>query len=52
MKLNLLFYMKLVKDPKSINFDINPYKPCVFNKIDDGDQLNLVCYLDNMQISH
>ena len=48
----IIFDMKLVKDPGSINFDINPYKPCVFNKISGGDQLNLVWYLYDMKILH
>ena len=52
MKVTVLFHMKLVKDPGSINFDINPYKPCVFNKISGGDQLNLVWYLYDMKILH
>ena len=38
MKVTVLFYMRPLKDPKSINFYINPYKPCVFNKIYGGDQ--------------
>ena len=36
MKVTVLFYMKLVKEPKFINFDINSYKPRVFNNIADG----------------
>ena len=52
MKVTVLFYMKLVKDPEYIDFDINPYKPCVFNKISGGDQLNLVWYFYDMKISH
>ena len=51
MKVTVLFYMKLVKDPKYINSEINTYKPCVVNKISGGDQLNLVWYLDYMKRS-
>ena len=32
----LLFYRKLVDDLTSIGFDINPYDPCVANKMIDG----------------
>ena len=52
IKVIVLVYIKLVKDPKDINFEINPYKPCVFIYIADGDQHNLVWYLDDMKISH
>ena len=52
IKVIVLVYIKLVKDPKDINFDINPYKTCVFSYIADGDQLNLVWYLEDMKISH
>ncbi len=33
LKSTLLFYKKLVEDLKSVGFEINPYDPCVANKI-------------------
>ncbi len=32
----LLFYQKLVLELKSMGFVINPYDPCIANKIVDG----------------
>jgi hypothetical protein len=34
----LLFYQKWVADLTSLGFTINPYNPCVANKIVDGHQ--------------
>ena len=31
MKATLLFYLKLIKDLKSIRFKLNPYDPCIAN---------------------
>ena len=42
MKAALLFYLKFVKNLKSIGFELNPYDPCVANKIVDGVQLTVV----------
>ena len=39
MKSALLFYQKWVADLTSLGFTINPYNPCVANKILDGHQL-------------
>ncbi len=36
MKSALLFYHKLVTDLTSLGFEINPYDPCVANKIING----------------
>ena len=42
MKAVLLFYLKFVKNLKSIGFVLNPYNPCMANKIVDGVQLTVV----------
>ena len=42
MKSALLFYLKFVKNLKSIGFELNPYDPCVDNKSVDGAQLTVV----------
>jgi hypothetical protein len=39
MKIALLFYQKWVTDLTSLGFTINPYDPCVANKIVDGHLL-------------
>ena len=38
MKSALLFYQKLVSELRSMGFIINPYDPCVANKIVNGKQ--------------
>ena len=35
MKAELLFYIKFVENLKSVVFQLNPYDPCVANKIVD-----------------
>ena len=52
MKSALLFYRKLVADLTSIGFDINPYDPCVANKIIDGKQLTICWHVDDLFIGH
>ena len=36
IKAALQFYLKFVKNLNSIGFELNPYDPCVANKIVDG----------------
>ena len=38
----LLFYKKLVADLEAYGFEINPYDPCVANKIINGKQMTVV----------
>ena len=52
MKSALLFYQKLVLELKSMGFVINPYDPCIANKIVDGHQLTLRRHVDDLIISH
>jgi hypothetical protein len=37
----MLFYNRLVKDLQDIGFELNPYDPCVANKMVNGEQLTL-----------
>lgn len=39
MKSALLFYQKLVTDLQSIGFILNPYDPCIANKMINGQQM-------------
>ncbi len=48
----LLFYQKLVSELKSMGFVVNPYDPCIANKIVDGHQLTLQSHVDDLMISH
>ena len=52
MKAALLFYLKFVKNLKSIGFVLNPYDPFVANKIVDGAQLTVVWHVDDLKVSH
>ena len=52
MKAALLFYLKFVNNLKSIGFELNPYDPCVANKIVNGAQLTVVWHVDNLKVSH
>ncbi len=35
-----------------MGFVVNPYDPCIANKIVDGHQLTLRLHVDNLMISH
>jgi hypothetical protein len=52
MKAALLYYQRFVADLKSIGFEINPYDPCVANKIVKGKQLTIVFHVDDLKVSH
>ena len=52
MKAALLFYIKFVENLKIIGFQLNPYDPCVANKIVDGAELTVVWYVGNTKVSH
>ena len=48
----MLFYQKLRKDLENYGFEINPYDPCVANKIINGKQMTVTWHVDDMKISH
>jgi hypothetical protein len=48
----MLFYKKLVKDLTAYGFEINPYDPCVANKIVNGEQLTVSWHVDDLKASH
>jgi hypothetical protein len=52
LKSALLFYQKLVSELRSMGFVINPYDPCVANKVVNGKQLTLGWHVDDLMISH
>ena len=52
LKSALLFYKKLRKDLESQGFVVNPYDPCVANKMVNGKQLTAVWHVDDLKISH
>jgi hypothetical protein len=52
MKSALLFYKKLVGELQSMGFEINPYGPCVANKMVNGSQMTIRWHVDDLMISH
>ena len=52
MKSALLFYRKLVADLSSLGFKINPYDPCVANKIINGKQITICWHVDDLFVGH
>ena len=48
----LLFYKKLRKDLESIGFKVNPYDPCIANRMVDGKQQTVTWHVDDLKISH
>jgi Reverse transcriptase (RNA-dependent DNA polymerase) len=48
----LLFYKKLRKDLESVGFKVNPYDPCVANRIVGGKQQTVTWHVDDLKSSH
>ncbi len=52
MRASLLFYRKLRKEFEAYGFEINPYDPCVANKVTNGgEQLTVVWHVDDLMAS-
>jgi hypothetical protein len=47
----LLFYKKLVNDLKTIGFEVNPYDPCVANRMVNGIQHTVTLHVDDVKSS-
>ncbi len=52
MKSTLLFYRKLVSELQEMGFEINPYDPCVANKMANWTQMTIRWHVDDLMISH
>jgi hypothetical protein len=52
MVASLLYYRKFAKSLTDIQFTINPYDPCVANKIIDGKQMTICCHVGDLKASH
>ena len=48
----LLFYRKLVSDLESNSFVLNPYNPCIANKMINGKQMTICWQVDDLKVSH
>ena len=52
MKSALLFYRKLVTHLTSLGYVINPYDPCIANKMINGKQMTICWHVDDLIIGH
>eukprot|EP00957_Ditylum_brightwellii_P009612 724568-Ditylum_brightwellii.AAC.1 len=52
LKSALLFYNKLMGDLQDLGFEVNPYDPCVANKMVRGKQMTICWHVDDLKISH
>ena len=48
----LLFYLRVVKDLKEYGFELNPYDPCMANKLMNGTQMTVTWHMDDLKVSH
>ena len=52
MRASLLFYWKLHRELEDYGFTVNPYDPCVANKMTKcGLQLTVIWHVDNLMSS-
>ncbi len=52
MKSALLFYRKLISELKGMGFEVNPYDPCIANKMINGSQIMVRWHVNDLMISH
>jgi hypothetical protein len=52
MVASLLYYRKFVKSLSNIGFKLNPYDPCVANKMIAGKQMTICFHVDDCKLSH
>jgi hypothetical protein len=48
----ILAYRKLTKFFEEWGFTMNPYEPCVWNKIINGKQFTIIFHVDDIKLSH
>jgi hypothetical protein len=52
MVASILHFRKFVKSLTDIGFTINPYDPCVANKMIEGKQMTICFHVDDCKLSH
>ena len=52
LKLAFLIYERLLADMRVKEFELNPYGPCVVNKIIGGKQITVYWHVDELKVSH
>ena len=48
----LLFYKRLRSNLEGMGFEVNPYDPCVANKMVNGKQMTICWHVDDLKVSH
>ena len=48
----MLWYELFRKTLEKMGFEVNPYEPCVANKMIDGKQCTICWYVDDLKVSH
>ena len=48
----MLFYKKLRENLEGKGLEVNPYDPCVANKLVNGSQMTVCWHVDDLKISH
>jgi Reverse transcriptase (RNA-dependent DNA polymerase) len=51
LQASLLFYKKLVNDLSGIGFEINPYNPCIANRVINGKQHTITWHVDDIKVN-
>ena len=52
LRVALLFYKRLRSDLENKGFEVNPYDPCVANKVVNGCQKTICWHVDDLKVSH
>ena len=52
LRADLLFYKRIRIDLEDRGFVVNPYGPCVANKMVNGSQMTVCWHFDDLKISH
>jgi hypothetical protein len=52
MVAGLLYYRKFLNSLKNRGFTVNPYDPCVWNRVIVGKQMTICFHVDDCKISH
>ena len=52
MRLVFLFYEQFLSDRIGKGFELNPYDPCVMNKIIGGKQMKVFWHVGDLKVSH
>ena len=48
----ILFCQPLLTNFEDFRINLNPYYPCVYNKLMNYKQFSIVCHLDDFNLSH